>query len=57
MLTVQEIQSLMEEDISSEKKRFAKIGDRYYNGELMVKCSLINSRVTSESVIHSSRNW
>lgn len=33
MLTVQEIQSLMEEDISSEKKRFAKIGDRYYNGE------------------------
>lgn len=23
----------MEEDVSSEKKRFAKIGDRYYNGE------------------------
>ena len=33
MLTVQEIQSLMEEDISSEKKRLAKTGDRYYNGE------------------------
>lgn len=33
MLTVQEIQHLMEEDVSSEKKRFAKIGDRYYNGE------------------------
>lgn len=33
MLTVQEIQHLIEEDISSEKKRFAKIGDRYYNGE------------------------
>jgi len=33
MLTVQEIQSLMEEDISSEKKRNAKAGDRYYNGE------------------------
>ncbi len=33
LLTVQEIQHLMEEDVSSEKKRFAKIGDRYYNGE------------------------
>lgn len=33
MLTTQEIQHLIEEDISSEKKRFAKIGDRYYNGE------------------------
>lgn len=33
MLTAQEIQSLMEEDISSEKKRLAKTGDRYYNGE------------------------
>ena len=33
MLTVKEIQSLIEEDISSEKKRLAKVGDRYYNGE------------------------
>lgn len=33
MLTAQEIQTLMEEDISSEKKRNAKVGDRYYNGE------------------------
>lgn len=33
MLTVQEIQNLMEEDISSEKKRLARIGERYYNGE------------------------
>ncbi len=33
MLTVQEIQSLIEEDISSEKKRLARIGERYYNGE------------------------
>lgn len=33
MLTVKEIQSLIEEDISSEKKRLAKIGERYYNGE------------------------
>lgn len=33
MLTVKEIQSLIEEDISSKKKRLAKVGDRYYNGE------------------------
>lgn len=33
MLAIKEIQSLIEEDISSEKKRLAKIGDRYYNGE------------------------
>ena len=33
MLTTQEIQNLMEEDISSEKKRLARIGERYYNGE------------------------
>lgn len=33
MLTVKEIQSLIEEDIISEKKRLAKVGDRYYNGE------------------------
>lgn len=33
MLTIQEIQNLIEEDISSVKKRLAKIGDRYYNGE------------------------
>ncbi len=33
MLTVQEIQTLIEEDISSEKKRLAKVGDRYYSGE------------------------
>lgn len=33
MLTTQEIRNLMEEDISSEKKRLARIGERYYNGE------------------------
>lgn len=33
MLTVKEIQSLIEEDISSEQKRLAKVGERYYNGE------------------------
>lgn len=33
MLTVQEIQTLIEEDISSEKKCSARTGDQYYNGE------------------------
>lgn len=33
MLTVREIQNLIEEDTSSEKKRLAKVGERYYSGE------------------------
>lgn len=33
MLTIQEIQNLIEEDVSSEKKRLARVGERYYNGE------------------------
>ncbi len=33
MLSVEEIQKLIEEDASSERKRFARVGERYYNGE------------------------
>ena len=33
MLTEAEIKRFIEEDITSEKKRLAKVGERYYNGE------------------------
>jgi SPP1 family phage portal protein len=41
MLSVSEIQKLIDSDITSEKKRFAAIGDRYYNAEHdIMKCRL-----------------
>ena len=33
MLTVQEIQNLIDEDLSSTKKRLARVGQKYYEGE------------------------
>lgn len=33
MLSIQEIQKLIDEDASSEKKRLARVGERYYDGE------------------------
>lgn len=32
-LSIAEIKKFITQDLSSEKKRFAKLGDRYYNGE------------------------
>lgn len=41
MLSVAEIQKLIDSDITSEKKRFAAIGERYYNAEHdIMKCRL-----------------
>ena len=66
MLTTQEIQNLMEEDISSEKKRLARIGERYYNGEHdILKYQIyyydadgkLQLDKFKSNIIHSSQNW
>lgn len=41
MLTPQEIKSLIESDYNSDKKRFARIGRRYYDGDHDIKKSRI----------------
>ena len=41
MLSVAEIQKLIDSDITSEKKRFAAVGQRYYEADHdILKCRL-----------------
>ena len=37
MLTVDEIKKFIDDDKTSEKKRFAKVGERYYDGDNDIK--------------------
>ena len=37
MLTVKEIKKFIQDDVSSEKKKFARLGQRYYEGDHDIK--------------------